>query len=189
MRYSNLSNNMMISKLWTTITVQIQYVDGRAAHTTDTILHPSWQSSPLPDHAGFIPVLFTWRWISFGGVKTCFFVNFQVKIQIFRWLFKCRRSSATPCVLHASLALSSAEALVFLGFNITMRYISLHFTWRIWEHERSRWAKERRRKRKKAREGAKPLCLCTICINLVPRVFALGKQRPWWTLVTWSAKI
>jgi hypothetical protein len=38
--------------------------------------------------------------------------------------------------------LSSAEALVFLGFNITMRYISLHFTWRILEHERSRWAKE-----------------------------------------------
>ena len=52
---------------------------------------------------------------------------------------------------------SSAEALVFLGFNITMRYISLHFTWRIWEHEHSRWAKERRRQRKKAREGAKPL--------------------------------
>jgi hypothetical protein len=28
MRYSNLSNNMMISELWTTITIQIQYVDG-----------------------------------------------------------------------------------------------------------------------------------------------------------------
>ena len=53
--------------------------------------------------------------------------------------------------------LSSAEALVFLGFNITMRYISLHFTWRIWEHERSRWAKKRRRQMKKASEGAKPL--------------------------------
>jgi hypothetical protein len=26
MRYSNLSNNMMISKLWTTITIQIQLV-------------------------------------------------------------------------------------------------------------------------------------------------------------------
>ena len=37
---------------------------------------------------------------------------------------------------------ASVEALVFLGFNITMRYISLHFTWRILEHERSRWAKE-----------------------------------------------
>jgi hypothetical protein len=49
-------------------------------------------------------------------------------------------------------SLSSAEALVFLGFNITMRYISLHFTWQILEHERSRWAKELRR-----REGA-PNC-------------------------------
>ena len=38
------------------------------------------------------------------------------------------------------VALSSAEPLVFLGFNITMRYISLHFTWRILEHERSRLA-------------------------------------------------
>jgi hypothetical protein len=46
---------------------------------------------------------------------------------------------------RSTVPLSSAEALVFLGFNITMRYISLHFTWRIWEHERSRWAKERRR--------------------------------------------
>jgi hypothetical protein len=37
-----------------------------------------------------------------------------------------------------TMTFSSAEALVFLGFNITMRYISLHFTWRILEHERSR---------------------------------------------------
>ena len=50
--------------------------------------------------------------------------------------------------------LSSAEALVFLGFNITMRYISLHFTWRILEHERSRWAKERRRQRKRVKASA-----------------------------------
>jgi hypothetical protein len=54
----------------------------------------------------------------------------------------------TECVKAGALRdtinpLSSAEALVFLGFNITMRYISLHFTWRILEHERSRWAKER----------------------------------------------
>jgi hypothetical protein len=45
--------------------------------------------------------------------------------------------------MQREIPLSSAEALVFLGFNITMRYISLHFTWRISEHERSRWAKER----------------------------------------------
>ena len=38
-----------------------------------------------------------------------------------------------------------------------MRYISIHFTWRILEHERSRWAKERRRQRKKARDDVKPL--------------------------------
>jgi hypothetical protein len=82
MRYSNLSNNMMITKLWITITIQIQYVDGRAAHMTDTTLHQSWQSSPLPDHAGSIPVLFTWRWI-----QDMFYVNFQVTIQFFRWLF------------------------------------------------------------------------------------------------------
>ena len=81
MRYSNLSNNMMISKLWTTITIQIQYVDGRAAHMTDTTLHQSWQSSPLPDHAGSIPVLFTWRWIFFGGIKACF-------LSIFKWQSK-----------------------------------------------------------------------------------------------------
>ena len=53
-------------------------------------------------------------------------------------------------------SLSSAEDLVFLGFNITMKYISLHFTWPTLEHERSRWARQRRRQRKKAREGAKP---------------------------------
>jgi hypothetical protein len=57
--------------------------------------------------------------------------------------------------------LSSAEALVFLGFNITMRYISLYFTWRIWEHERSRWAKERVR--------AQWLRLILRKYNLVPR--------------------
>jgi hypothetical protein len=77
MRYSNLSNNMMISKLWTTITIQIQYVDGRVAHMTDTTLHQSLQSSPLHMEV----YLFWWR-------KGMFFVNFQVTIQIFRWLFK-----------------------------------------------------------------------------------------------------
>jgi hypothetical protein len=58
MRYSNLSNNMMTSELWTTITIQIQYVDGRAIHMTDTTGHQSWQSTsptPLPEHAGSIP--------------------------------------------------------------------------------------------------------------------------------------
>jgi hypothetical protein len=68
MRYSNLSNNMMISELRTTITIQIQskqdfavvkQVDGRAAHMTDTTRHQSWQSTPppLPAHAGSIPGL------------------------------------------------------------------------------------------------------------------------------------
>ena len=50
-RYSNkfyLSNHMMTSKLWTTIRIQIQYVDGRAAHMTDTTWHQSWQSTPPP---------------------------------------------------------------------------------------------------------------------------------------------
>jgi hypothetical protein len=60
-------------------------------------------------------------------------------------------------MVYHQVSLSSTEALVFLGFNITMRYIPLHFTWWILEQERSRWAKERRRQRKKAREGAKPL--------------------------------
>ena len=57
MRYSNLSNNMMISELWTTITIQIvkqdfavmKQVDGRAAHMTETTWHQSWQSTLLPD--------------------------------------------------------------------------------------------------------------------------------------------
>ena len=40
---------------------------------------------------------------------------------------------------------------ILRSWLITMRYISLHFTWRISEHGRSRWAKERGRKR--AREG------------------------------------
>jgi hypothetical protein len=65
MRYSNLSNNMMISKLWTTITIQIQYVDGRAAHMTDTTLH-------YPCIIYMEVNLFWWR-------KDMFFVNFQVK--------------------------------------------------------------------------------------------------------------
>ena len=46
------------------------------------------------------------------------------------------------------LSLSSAEASV--GYDLirlVLRYISQHFTWRILEHERSRWAKKRRRKR------------------------------------------
>jgi hypothetical protein len=57
MRYSNLSNNMMISELWTnnsyssnTVVEEILqlYVDGRAAHVTDTTLHQGWQSTPPP---------------------------------------------------------------------------------------------------------------------------------------------
>ena len=57
MRYSNLSNNIMISELSTTIRIQIQCVDGRAAHMTDTTWHQSWQSAPPPTryHAGSIP--------------------------------------------------------------------------------------------------------------------------------------
>jgi hypothetical protein len=44
MRYSKVSNKTMISELWSTITVEIQttvYVDGRAAHMTDTTLPPA----------------------------------------------------------------------------------------------------------------------------------------------------
>jgi hypothetical protein len=37
----------------------------------------------------------------------------------------------------------------WLWLRLVLRYISLHFTWRILEHERSRWAKERRRKKVK----------------------------------------
>jgi hypothetical protein len=90
MRYSNLSNNMMISKLWTTITIQIQYVDGRVAHMTDTTLHHSLQSSPPTTSWWIDPcIIYTWRCISFGGIKACFPpLNFQVTIHIFRWLFK-----------------------------------------------------------------------------------------------------
>jgi hypothetical protein len=36
--------------------VVVKQVDGRAAHMTDTTRHQSWQSTPLPDHAGSIPV-------------------------------------------------------------------------------------------------------------------------------------
>jgi hypothetical protein len=35
----------------------VKQVDGRAAHMTDTTRHQSWQSTPLPDHAGSIPEL------------------------------------------------------------------------------------------------------------------------------------
>ena len=35
----------------------MKQVDGRAAHMTETTRHQSWQSIPLPDHAGSIPVL------------------------------------------------------------------------------------------------------------------------------------
>ena len=35
----------------------MKQVDGRAAHMTETTRHQSWQSTPLPDHAGSIPVL------------------------------------------------------------------------------------------------------------------------------------
>jgi hypothetical protein len=34
----------------------VKQVDGRAAHMTDTTRHQSWKSTPLPDHAGSIPV-------------------------------------------------------------------------------------------------------------------------------------
>jgi uncharacterized protein (DUF2126 family) len=37
----------------------VKQVDGRAAHMTDTTRHQSWQSTPLPDHAGSIPGLIT----------------------------------------------------------------------------------------------------------------------------------
>jgi hypothetical protein len=60
--------------------------------------------------------------------------------------------------------LSSAEALVFLGFNITMRYISLHFTWRILEHERSRWAKEQPIKTSAEERDPKLWLLATVAI-------------------------
>ena len=33
----------------------VKQVDGRVAHMTDTTRHQSWQSNPLPDHAGSIP--------------------------------------------------------------------------------------------------------------------------------------
>jgi hypothetical protein len=33
----------------------VKQVDGRVAHMTDTTRHQSWQSTPLPDHAGSIP--------------------------------------------------------------------------------------------------------------------------------------
>jgi hypothetical protein len=81
MRYSNLSNNMMISKLWTTITIQIQYVDGWAAHMTDTTLTRAGRAAPyqiMLDRSLYIYMevnLFWWCKL----VKTCFFVNFQVK--------------------------------------------------------------------------------------------------------------
>ena len=54
-RYSNLSNKMMISELWTTIIliIKIQYVDGQAAHMTFAL---ELAEHPLPDHAGSIPV-------------------------------------------------------------------------------------------------------------------------------------
>ena len=39
---------MMISELWTTITIQIQYVDGRAEHMTDTTRHQSGGAPPPP---------------------------------------------------------------------------------------------------------------------------------------------
>jgi hypothetical protein len=34
----------------------VKQVDGRVAHITDTTRHQIWQSTPLPDHAGSIPV-------------------------------------------------------------------------------------------------------------------------------------
>jgi hypothetical protein len=45
MRYSNLSNNMMISKLWTTITIQIQYVNGER-HTTTQLCIRAGRAAP-----------------------------------------------------------------------------------------------------------------------------------------------
>jgi hypothetical protein len=61
MIYSNLSNNMMITELWTTINYNsntvvkqdfavVKQVDGRAAHITNTTRHQSWQSTPSPPY-------------------------------------------------------------------------------------------------------------------------------------------
>jgi hypothetical protein len=47
------------------------------AHMTDTTLHQSWQSSPLPDHAESIPVLFIHGGVSLLVAKGMFFVNFK----------------------------------------------------------------------------------------------------------------
>jgi hypothetical protein len=127
MRYSNLSNNMVISKLWTTITIQIQYVDGWAAYMTDTTLHKSWQSSPPTGSiAGSIPVLFTWRWISFGGLKTWFFVNFQVTIQIFRWLSKIWVSWMAGWLIPCSRIILSVTSNI-----IQQQYKLYNFAWFI----------------------------------------------------------
>ena len=51
----------------------------------------------------------------------------------------------------------------WLRLRLVLRYISLHFTWWILEQERSRWAKERRQERAKARKRATPMR--TICIT------------------------
>jgi hypothetical protein len=61
---------------------------------TDTTLHHSWQSSP-PTRAAPHQIMLD-RSLDYlhGGVtllvavKACFFVHFQVTIQIFRWLSK-----------------------------------------------------------------------------------------------------
>ena len=67
MRYSNLSNNMMISKLnnnynSNTVVKQdfavVKQVDGQAARMTDTTRHQSWQSPP-PYQIILDPSLFT----------------------------------------------------------------------------------------------------------------------------------
>ena len=55
-------------------------------------------------------------------------------------------------------SLAFAEASVLAMFTISIEiHFTIHFTWRILERERSRWAKERRQERAKARKGAKPL--------------------------------
>ena len=82
MRYSNLSNNMMMNELWTTITIQIQYVDGREADTTDTTRHQGWQSTPTRS-CWIHPCIIYMEVNLFWWCKDLVFGNFQVTIQIF----------------------------------------------------------------------------------------------------------
>jgi hypothetical protein len=63
---------------------------------------------------------------------------------------------------HGVILAQCQCSLLHRGFcwvwlRLVLRYISLHFTWRILEHERSRWAKERRRKIARSQPELKPL--------------------------------